>query len=41
MNYDLLLDNFFKMMGVAALTVIVGEMILNWLARPPRPPEGP
>lgn len=41
MNTDLLLDNFFKMMGVVVLTVVVGEMILKWLRRPPRPPKGP
>ncbi len=41
MNTDLLLDNFFKMMGVAVLTFVVGGMILKWLTRPPRPPKGP
>lgn len=38
MNSDLLLDNFFRVVGVAALTVIVGDMILNWLTRPPKGP---
>ena len=41
MNTDLLLDRFFAMIAVAALTVIVGELILNWIAPPPRPPKGP
>ncbi|WP_313517838.1 MULTISPECIES: hypothetical protein [Brevundimonas] len=41
MNTDLLLDRFFAMMAVAALTFVVGGMILNWLTRPPRPPKGP
>ncbi|SJM63639.1 hypothetical protein FM111_09725 [Brevundimonas diminuta 3F5N] len=35
MNSDLLIDNLFKMLGVAALTFFVGGAILRWLTRPP------
>ena len=49
MNTDLLIDNLFKMLGVAALTFFVGGAILRWLTRPPKskpdheatPPDGP
>jgi hypothetical protein len=41
MNTDLLIDNLFKMIGVAALTFFVGGAILRWLTRPPRPRKGP
>lgn len=35
MNYDPLINNFFKMLGVAVLTFFVGGAILRWVARPP------
>lgn len=35
---DLLLDRFVAMIAVAAITFVVGGVILNWLTRPPKGP---
>ena len=33
---ELLLDRFVAMIAVAAITFVVGGVILNWLTRPPK-----